>query len=422
MFNTNKKSKLAILGGRPIRGKKDPLPDVFPREIPTEEHLKLVREIDESGLNANGSVIERFKDAVKEAWGGVKYAVPATNCTAIVHVAIAALDCEPGDEIIVNAISDYGSVSWLPQNVTPVFADVDLRTGLPTGEDIEKVITDRTRGIVVANFYGQVCDMDSIMQVSKKYNIPVIEDVCQSPLVKYRGRISGTIGFAGTPSFSPEKVLSTNGGGMLITNDEKFAELVDIYANRRGVDKMIPGFGRVHSRIGYNYRYDGYRAALGIAMLKVFPERLKRRMEKAESLNDRLSQIDGITPCRSLDKEAEHGYWLYAFRVEPDRFDCTADEFAEALVAEGMPQDCSTARYYLLPETMAFLHRGNREYEKLVKVNPRIAEREYSGDMTPKAKAHLERAVRWGWTHKYSQKDIDDIYGMIEKVALHYRR
>ncbi|MBN1349227.1 DegT/DnrJ/EryC1/StrS family aminotransferase [candidate division KSB1 bacterium] len=415
----SKLSDLAIKGGTPVRDDKNPLHQVFPRTLPVKEHLELVRAVDEAGLLRD--TIGEFENAVKEAWG-VKYAVGITNCTAAVHVAVAALDLEPGSEIAINAISDYGSAQGiLSENCVPAFADVDLQSGIPGGADFEKVITKKTKAILVVHWYGQMCDMDSIMAVARKHNLPVIEDCCQVPLVKYKGKIAGTMGNAGTPAFSPEKTLSASGGGMVITNDQRIAELANVYTNLRGVEEFREKFGRIHSRLGYNYRYDVFRAALGLVQLKVFPPKLKRRMELAELLNEKVNRIDGIRSTRSPLKEAEHGYWLYAIQVDPDQFNCTPDEFADALNAEGL-KICGTARYYLLPETMTMLHKGTREYQRRIKVNPWLEDYDFSGDMVPNARAHLDRSIRWMWSYKHTEKDIDDIAKMIEKVADAYRK
>lgn len=415
----SKLSKLAINGGTPVRDEQQPFPQVFPRSIPVEEHLKIVRSVDEAGFTRD--TIGEFENLVKKTWG-VKHAVAITNCTAAVHVAVAALDLEPGSEIAIGAISDYGSAQGiLSENLVPVFADADLQTGVSSGADFEKVITPKTKAIIAVHFYGQMCDMDSILEVGKQHNIPVIEDCCQTPLVKYKGKIAGTMGFAGTPAFSPEKTLTTSGGGMVITNDEHFAKLCNVYTNLRGVEEVIPRFGRTHSRLGYNYRYDLFRAALGLAQIEVFPPKLKRRQELAEKLNEMISQIDGIRPERSPQKEAEHGYWIYAFQVDPAKFSCTPDEFADALNAEGL-KVCSTARYYLLPATMTMLHKGTREYERRLKVNPWLADYDFTDEnLVPNAKAHLDRTIRWNWTYKYTEEDLKDLVRMIEKVADAYR-
>ena len=414
--------KLAIAGGKPVRGEDNPLPTVFPRRIPQRAY-ELTKEVLDRGFSFDrfSHMVERFEEKLAQV-SGSKCAIAVHNCTAALHAAIAALDCETGDEIIVSAMSDFGSAEGIvSERLVPVFADVDERTGVTTAEDIEKVITERTKGIIVVHFYGQMCDMDPIMELANRYNIPVFEDIAQAPFVKYKGRLAGTIGLGGAFSFAPEKTISIDGLGALITDDEEFAHLVRVYSQVRGVEKTIEGFGRVHSRLGINFRPDQLRCALGIAQLEAFPEKLERRIESGEALTEKLSHIEGITSCRSPNKEIGHGYWLYSFQIEKHKFRCSGDDFAEALRAEGL-KDCGVARYYLLPESMAMLHRGTKEYNKLVKTIPRLAEREYNGNMTPKAKWHLDRTIRWCWTDKYTTQDVEDIARAIEKVAGYYRR
>ncbi|MEM2935784.1 MAG: DegT/DnrJ/EryC1/StrS family aminotransferase [Candidatus Bathyarchaeia archaeon] len=141
-----KKKDLAIFGGRPVRGKDNPLPDVFPRKI-ADSALTYIREVIESGFTSDMEA--RFQRAFAEACG-VKYAITVTNCTAAVHVALGALGLSPEDEVVVSPISDYGSVAGvIAQNAIPVFPDVDIRNGCITAEEIEKVLTPRTRAIRV---------------------------------------------------------------------------------------------------------------------------------------------------------------------------------------------------------------------------------------------------------------------------------
>ena len=410
--------KLAINGGTPVRDEKNSLPSLFPRKIiPIESSLKLMREVLEPGFGAN--MVGSFEDAFAKAVGA-KYAIALHNCTAGLHACEAALDCEAGDEIIVSAISDFGSAEGiLSERLVPVFADVDERTGLVTAEEIEKVITDRTKAMIVVHFYGQMCDMDSIMELANRHNIPVFEDCAQSCLVKYKGKFNGTIGLAGAWSLAPEKTLSVDGLGVVVTDDKEFSHLVRLYSQLRGVEGSKEGFGRLHSRLGINFRADELRSALGIAQLEVILQELQRKIKLAEELTERLLDIDGILPPK-LYEGAEHGYWLYSFQVESDNFNCTIDDFAKAQNAEGL--EGGTGRYYLLPECMTMLHKGTKEYNRLIKTIPRLEEREYNADMTPKAKRHLERMIRWPWTDKYTDKDIKDIAKIIRKVAEYYHK
>jgi len=362
----------------------------------------------------------RFENAFAEKVGA-KYAIALHNCTAGLHACEASLDCEAGDEIIVSAISDFGSAEGiLSERLVPVFADVDEETGLVTAKDIEKVITNRTKAIIVVHFYGQMCDMDPIMELANRHNLPVFEDCAQSCLVKYKGKTNGTIGLAGAWSLAPEKTLSVDGLGVVVTDNKEFAHLVRLYSQVRGVEKIKEGFGRVHERLGINFRPGELRSALGIAQLEVVQEELQRKIKLAKELTERISDIGGILVPK-LYEGAEHGYWLYSFQIKSDEFRCNIDDFARALRAEGL-KDCGIARYYLLPESMAMLHKGTKEYNKIVKTIPRLEEREYNADMTPKAKRHLERTIRWIWNDKYTDKDIRDIAKIIRKVVQYYHK
>lgn len=415
--------KLAVHGGRPVREADKLLPDHYPRAI-TKRSYELIKELLDSGWLLEESMVDRFEKALATA-SNAEHAIALHNCTAGLHAALCALKamqvCEPGDEVIVNPITDFGSAEGiLSELLVPVFADVDRRTGIPTAEDIKEVMTDRTRVIIIVHMYGQAADMDPIMELADGRGIPVLEDIAQAPLIKYKGRTLGTIGLGGSFAFGCEKHMNADAAGAVITNNEEFARFVRLYSQKRGETGHVEGFGRVHGRLGINFQIGQLRAALGLGQLEPLPEELARRMELCEYLDKRLADIEGVTPGRSLQKEAENAYWMYTFLLDEERFSCTVDEFAEAMQAEGLW--LGTGRYYLLPDCMAMLHRDTEEYDRLVKTIPRLAEREYSGDMTPKAKRRLDRMFRWNPTHKYTYEDMDDIYLMIKKVADHYRR
>jgi perosamine synthetase len=402
----------------PVRDSSDPFPSVFPRKIdPQARHY--LDEVLRSGLTSD--MVQRFEKAFAAACG-VSHAVAVANCTAACHTAVAACGFKPGDEVIISAITDYGSVMGvLVENCVPVFADVDVNSGNTTAEAIAKVITSRTRAIILVYFYGMMIDVESVVKLGKKHDLTVIEDCCQSPLADYKGKKAGSVGDMGCFSLDAEKHLSSDGGGVITTNNSRLAERLRRFAILRGsVAKR--GFGRIHTELGFNYRYSSLQAAVGLAQLASLPQQNEKRRKSASKLAELLERIDGVVvfkPPAGID----HIYWLYSIQLEIEKFKGTLDEIAGAMVEEGM-RDCGTARYYLIPEALSFLHfrKKTPTTDEMTAIKRAASKYRYSADQYPQAKRHLERTIRWAWTPDYTDRDINDMAKIIAKVLNFYRK
>ena len=216
---------LAIDGGTPYC--KRPFPtvnDASGRWLGEEEKRLLCEVIDSGTLNrVGGSKVEQLETA----WAGmmgVPFALAVTSGTSALHTAVAALDLEPGDEIITTPITDMGTViAILACNLVPIFADVDPRTGIVTAETIEKQISPKTRAIIPVHLFGQPADMDPILALARQHDLKVIEDCAQAHLATYKGRPVGTLGDIGCFSYQQSKQMTTGDGGMVITGDEALA-------------------------------------------------------------------------------------------------------------------------------------------------------------------------------------------------------
>lgn len=390
--------KLGVDGGIPVRGPDNPFPRNAPRDIAPKAR-QLIDKVLDSGFTYD--MVADFEKALAAACG-VRYACGVSNCTAANHAAIAALDIGPGDEVIVTPISDYGSVAGiLYEGATPVFPDVDIHTGHITAEEVEKVITPRTKAIIAVHFYGQMCDMDPLVKLAREHNVTLIEDVAQATLASYKGKRAGSIGDIGTFSFNSSKLLTTHTGGMVISNDEGIVSAVKRFAVDRGAVYTDGGARRYHPGPGYNYRMGLLEAAVGLAQLETLEEQNQRRVKLAERLSDRLERIDGVIPPQ-LDVEGSHLYWLYHVQFEPEKFRVGPDQIERALNAEGLSG--GFAMYYLIPYSHYFIKNREAELERLVN-----------------ARAHLERTYRFGWTYKFTNRDVDDIAEVFTRVADAYR-
>ncbi len=389
--------KLAVDGGTPVRGPDNPFTSKHPRDIGPKA-LEKLREVLDSGLRYDA--VAEFELAFAKACG-VDYAIGVSNCTAANHSVIGALEAGPGDEVIVSPITDYGSVAGIVhQGATPVFPDVDEHSGLISASEVEKVMSPRTKAIIAVHFYGQMCDLDPLVDLARKHGVTLVEDVAQATLATYKGKRAGSIGDAGTFSFNVGKLLATHTGGMVTTDDERMSSAVRRFAVDRGAVHTGDG-PRYHPSPGYNFRLGQLEAALGIAQLEALPDQNQLQMELAEVLTRKLETIEGVIPPR-VEARGRHVYWMYQVQFERRKFRVGMDQIERALNAEGLSG--MFAMYYLVPHSHHFLENREQDLERLVN-----------------ARSHLERTFRFSWTHKSTDADIDDIAEVFAKVADAYR-
>ncbi|MCR9172967.1 MAG: DegT/DnrJ/EryC1/StrS family aminotransferase [bacterium] len=215
---------------------------------------------------------------------GSKHAVSIANCTAALHLALLAVDVKAGDEVLCPSLSFAATVNCIKYvGATPCFCDVEsLDRPTISIEQIKANFSERTRAIIVMHYAGHPCDMDAIMAFANEKGIPVIEDACHAPLSELNGKKLGTIGAIGCYSFFSNKNISTGEGGMLITDDQSIYEKVKLLRSH-GMTTMSFERSKGHAtaydivELGYNYRMDDIRAAIGLAQLEKLPEDLQKR-------------------------------------------------------------------------------------------------------------------------------------------------
>ncbi|MER3479067.1 MAG: aminotransferase [Meiothermus sp.] len=257
---------------------------------------------------------------------GTRYAVALHNGTVALELALYALGVGSGDEVITTPRTFVASASAaVMRGAKPVFADVDPDSGNITAETIEKVITPRTKAIIVVHLAGWPADMDPIMDLAEKYGLKVIEDCAQAHGAKYKGRSVGSIGHVGAWSFCQDKILTTGGeGGMLTTNDpEVWSKAWSFKDHGKSYDAVYnrqhpPGFRWLHEDFGTNWRMLELQAAIGRVILRKLDGWVDRRREYANYLNERLGQIPAlrITPP---PKGIYHAYYKHYVYVRPEK-------------------------------------------------------------------------------------------------------
>ena len=389
---------------------------VFPRYLPPSS-LDYLQKVIASGFT--GDFVSQFEDKFAKMIG-TRYAIAVSNCTAAVHTALASSELQPGDEVIVSPIADYGDIQGiLTEFLVPVFPDVDLVTGNVTAEHIERVLTPRSRAVLLVHFYGLAAEIRPIVELCERRGLILIEDCCQSILASDGSSHTGAFGTMGCFSLDREKHLSTDGGGVIVTNDGKIAEKCRRFAHDRGCEHK-EGYGRIHSWLGYNYRYNSLQAAVGLAQLESFEERMTRRMSLARRLAKQLENTDGIVLPR-VPQENGHAYWLFHFLVDPSYFSVPVVELARALTQKGL--QCSRGLYYLVPESHTLLHGSSGNGSDGVQTGWELARSryQYSSDICPNAKIHVAQTLRWMWSEHMNEEDVDKIGQLVKDTLAKFR-
>lgn len=276
------------------------------------EDIKGVVEVLKSGWLSLGPKYKEFEESFAK-YLGVKYACAVSSGTTALHLGVKALGLKTGDEVITSPFSFVSSSNCLLyEGVKPVFSDIEETTFNIDPSLIEKAITKKTKAILPVHIFGQSADMDSIMQIARKYNLKILEDSCESLGAMYKGKMVGTIGDIGTFAFYPNKQMTTGEGGMVITNSQEIYDLCDSMRNQ---GRSKNGDWLVHERLGYNYRMDEMSASLGITQLEKIDWMIEEKRKIAAWYDRALGGIDGVeTPVVREDRT--HSWFVYVIRIK----------------------------------------------------------------------------------------------------------
>jgi len=324
--------KPAILGGRPVRTA--PFPS-WPVIAENEERawMKVLRSGKWNRLDGDNA--RQFE----ETWAaklGAKHCLATANGTSALIISLNALGIGPGDEVIVPPYTFVATVNAvLIQHAMPVFVDTDPETSQIDARKIEAAITERTRCILPVHLGGSPADLDAILEIGRKHNIPVLEDACQAHLAEWRHRKVSTLGTLGCFSFQASKNLNSGEGGAILTNDSDLYRVCQSFHNN-GRGDTGSGFGYV--RNGANLRMTEFQAALLLEQLKRVEDQSHSREKNAAYLTKQLAEIPGIRPARMYDGATRNAYHLYIFRYDKTQFaNLPRAQFLKALHAEGVP-------------------------------------------------------------------------------------
>ena len=258
--------------------------------------------------------ITRFEEAFKIHLG-VKYAIATSSCTGALHMGLKALDIGPGDEVIMgdsNWIATAAPIVHL--GARPVFVDILHDSWCLDPDLVEKAITPRTKAIVAVHLYGNLCDMNSLLDIGKKHGVLIIEDAAEAIGSEYYGKRAGSMGKFGTFSFHGTKTLTTGEGGIFVTNDENLYEQVLTLSNHgraRGQTKQFwPDL------IGFKYKMSNVQAAIGCAQLERIHDLIKRKRKILALYKEHLECLNSV----AMNPEPEgtiNGAWMPTVVFDP---------------------------------------------------------------------------------------------------------
>jgi len=295
----------------------------FPAYEPwiSNEDKKIVNKTLSQSMLTLGPQLEKFENDFSK-YSHAKYAIAVSNCTAALHLSLMALGIKKNDEVIIpdlTFVADANAI--LACNAKPVIADINKENFFLSISNIKKNITKKTKAIIPVHIYGQVCNIEEIMDVAKDNNLKVIEDCAHAVGTFHNSKHVGTLGSTGCFSFYPTKNITTAEGGMVITNSKQIAEKVR-QLRSHGMTKSLKNrysseYPWVFDIIepGYNYRLDEIRSSLGITQLKRIKKINELRKKASSYYNKNLQNIPGII-LPDMVNDKSHSYHLYTIRIK----------------------------------------------------------------------------------------------------------
>lgn len=257
-----------------------------------ERELEEIGAVLKTGFYTQGPKVAQFERQIGELVGA-KHAFAMSSCTTALQLALHALEIEPGSEALVADFTFPATANIVvTEGLKPVLVDINLDTFTMDPKDLESKITDRSRVIIPVHAFGCSADMDAIMEIAKKHDLPVIEDAACALATTYNGKYCGTIGTMGCYSFHPRKAITTGEGGLIATNRDDLAEKIAIFRNHGGVKG---DFYYHYDEPGFNYRLSDIQGAMGIAQMEKLDWILENKRRLAVLLRKKLQDISGVT-------------------------------------------------------------------------------------------------------------------------------
>jgi perosamine synthetase len=280
----------------------------------TEQDIFMVNDALKSGwISSAGKYLDLFEEQWS-AYCGMPYGIAVSNGSVALDVAIALLDLQPGDEVIMPSFTIISPAqSVVRAGGIPVLVDSDPETWQMDVTQLESKVTSRTKAILVVHIYGHPAEMDTVLDVARKFNLTVVEDAAEVHGAEYKGRKCGGLGDISTFSFYANKLITTGEGGMVLVRSSEMAERARSLRNLCFQKKKR----FLHDELGYNFRLTNPQAAMGVSQIQRIESIVDRKRSIAASYNELLAGVEGI----SLPKEelwAKNVFWVYGIVLDEE--------------------------------------------------------------------------------------------------------
>jgi perosamine synthetase len=346
-------------------------PDLTDAEIAAVNQVLATRHL------SIGPQLESFERAIA-SYVGAAHAVGVNSGTSGLHLGVIAAGISEGDLVITTPFSFIASANCiLYERAIPIFVDVNPATGNIDPERVAEAVQDLDRGgaaasrwlprsisspqstspklkaILAVHAFGQPVEMDPILEVARRHTLTVVEDACEAMGAEYKGRRAGTLGHAAVFAFYPNKQMTTGEGGVLVTDNEEWA---DLFRSLRNQGRDVFDAWLNHSRLGYNYRLDEMSAALGLAQIERIEELLAKRERVAGWYDARLADLELVDRPSIVPATTRMSWFVYVVRVNPP---ASRNEVMRRLADEGIP-----SRPYFTPIHLQPLYRERFGYQR----------------------------------------------------------
>ena len=330
-----------------------------------ERDEELVLEVLRSGRLSLGPSIDRFEELFAERVGA-PYAAAVSSGTAGLHLLCRIAGLQEGDEAITSPFSFVASANCaIYEGATPVFADIDPRTLNLDPAAVEAKVTERTKAVIAVDIFGYPCELGPLREICERHGLALIQDACEALGAEYRGAPVGSQGPSAVFAFYPNKQLTTGEGGIVTTHSEEEWTLLKSLRNQGRADG---GGWLEHARLGYNYRIDDIRAALGIGQLEKLDLILGLRAAAAARYGELLAGVDGLEVPLADDSDHVRSWFVYVVTLArgTDR---------ERVIAELEREGIATSRYLPSIHLQAYMRERYGFSEGLCPVSEEISQR-----------------------------------------------
>lgn len=413
-------SKLALLGGLPVRDKAIP----WTNTMGEEEKAAVVKVMESGNLSAflgragtgflGGPRVQEIEQLFAKKFGA-RYGISVNSATTALHTAVAACEIGPGDEVLVTPYTMSATASAiLMNNAVPVFVDICEDTYTLNPNEIKKWLTPRTKAIIVTNLFGLPGNVPEIVKIAKQHGLYVIEDNAQAPGATIDGKQAGTIGDLGIFSLNYHKVIHSGEGGIILTDNEKLAYRCQLIRNHGEV--AVDDLGDEEAVVlGSNYRMTELHAAVGIEQLKKLDVFLTMRRRLAQQVTDGLAGIEGLQGV-VVPEGYTHSYYVYPIRFDQTVWGISRAAFASAMKTEGFP----LGEGYVKPLYLLKMYQHKKVYNQTQYPFSFISDpvQNYQKGICPVVEVLYGETLLTADICRvpYTTKDINDFLAAVEKV------